>query len=97
MPGNVGNVKALITEHGVQVCLETSGGKTAVVSISRDGMAALRLFANAPDAWRESVLPAAVAGEIRAIMNTYLAHLLGRPLKVARWLQPQQARRRSGS
>ncbi len=95
LPGDTRTAFGML--DGGALCGRCRGGKTAVVSISRDGMAALRLFANARDAWRESVLPAAVAGEVRAVMNTYLAHLLGRPLKVARWLQPQQARRRSGS
>jgi hypothetical protein len=36
-----------------------------------------------------------VEGELRAIMTTYLSHLLGRPTRVARLLQPRMAARRA--
>ena len=46
-------------------------------------MAALRLLAGSADAWRTIDLPDRVAGELRAIMNTYFANLLGRRLRCA--------------
>jgi outer membrane protein assembly factor BamD (BamD/ComL family) len=54
-----------------------------VVAVSADALAALRLLAARADAWRTLDLPERVAGELRAIMNTYFANLLGRPLRVA--------------
>lgn len=77
------------------LCGRCRAGKRAVVSISADGLAILRLLAAQPDAWREIATPAAVAGELRAIMTTYLSHLLGRPPRVARLLQPRMAPRRA--
>jgi hypothetical protein len=41
--------------------------------------AALRRLRGERDAWRSIDLPDRVAGELRAIMNTYFANLLGRP------------------
>jgi len=82
---------------GGGLCDRCRGGKRSVISISRDAMAALRLLAGAPDSAREAVLPGSVAGEVRAIVNTYLSHILGRQPKVARWLQRSQTRRQAGS
>jgi DNA repair protein RecO (recombination protein O) len=77
------------------LCGRCRAGKRAVVSVSPDGLAALRLLAARPGGWRDVVLPAAVEGELRAIMTTYLAHLLGRPPRVARLLQLRTAPRRA--
>jgi DNA repair protein RecO (recombination protein O) len=82
---------------GGSLCDRCRAGKRSVISVSRDAMATLRLLAGSPQAWREVVLPAPVEGEVRAIMTTYLAHILGRPLKVARWLQRPAARRQARS
>ena len=71
---------------GGVLCPSCRRGKRSVISVSRDAMAALRLLAGSPDAWRRFELPATVGGELRAIMNTYLAHFLGRRLRAARWL-----------
>jgi hypothetical protein len=45
-------------------------------------MAVLRTLADERVPCRAVDLPAAVGGEVRGIMNTLLAHLLGRPLRV---------------
>ncbi|MFM7035057.1 MAG: DNA repair protein RecO [Planctomycetia bacterium] len=71
---------------GGVLCPACRRGKRSVISVSRDAMASLRLLAGSPDAWRRFELPSSVGGELRAIMNTYLAHFLGRRLKAARWL-----------
>jgi DNA repair protein RecO (recombination protein O) len=68
---------------GGVLCSRCRQGKRSVVSISAEALAALRLLAGSNDAWRSIALPDRVAGEIRAVMNTYFAHLLGRRLKVA--------------
>jgi DNA repair protein RecO (recombination protein O) len=77
------------------LCGRCRAGKRAVVSVSPDGLAALRLLTAQPEAWRDMALPAPVEGELRAIMTTYLSHLLGRPTRVARLLQPRMAARRA--
>ena len=68
---------------GGVLCPRCRPGKRAVVAVSADALAALRRLAAARDAWRSIDLPDRVAGELRAIMNTYFAHLLGRPLRVS--------------
>jgi len=72
---------------GGTLCQRCRGGRRAVVALSRGGLEALRGLATAagapacPDHW----------GEVRSVMSTYLAHLLGRPLRVAGRLQPRSA------
>jgi len=71
---------------GGTLCPQCRAGKRSVISVSRDGLAALRLLAGSRDAWREIELPPRVGGELRAIMNTYIAHILGKRTKASRWL-----------
>jgi DNA repair protein RecO (recombination protein O) len=68
---------------GGTLCPRCRPGRRSVVAVSADALAALRLLATRSDAWRTLDLPERVAGELRAIMNTYFANLLGRPLRVA--------------
>ena len=77
------------------LCGRCRAGTRAVISVSPAAIAALRRLAGPGDAWRDAPLPAAVAGELRGIMTTYLSHLLGRPTRVARLLQPRPAARRA--
>ena len=79
---------------GGTVCGRCRTGKRAVVSVSAAALAALRRLDGIGLPAAEQALPAAVVGEVRAIMNTYLAHLLGRPARVAGRLQPRPARHR---
>jgi DNA repair protein RecO (recombination protein O) len=74
---------------GGLLCDRCRRGKRAVVSISADCLAALRLLAGTPDAWRSLALPSAIDGEVRAVMNTMLSHLLGKRPRVAPLLQPR--------
>jgi DNA repair protein RecO (recombination protein O) len=74
---------------GGVLCERCRGGKRAVVSISADCLAALQLLAGTPDAWRSLALPPPIDGEVRAVMNTILSHLLGRRPRVAPLLQPR--------
>jgi DNA repair protein RecO (recombination protein O) len=79
------------------LCGRCRAGKRAVISVSPDGLAALRLLAGKAAAWRDVPLPPAVEGELRPIMTTYLSHVLGRPTRVARLLQLRMAPRRARS
>ena len=74
---------------GGVLCERCRGGKRAVVSISTDCLAALQLLAGTSDAWRSLALPPPIDGEVRAVMNTMLSHLLGRRPRVAPLLQPR--------
>jgi len=83
-----GRVAFGMLDGGV-LCNECRRGKRAVVSVSSDCLAALRLLAGSADAWRTISLPDATDGEVRAVMNTLLSHLLGRRPRVAPLLQPR--------
>ena len=74
---------------GGVLCERCRSGKRAVVSISADCLAALQLLAGTPDAWKSLALPPLIDGEVRAVMNTMLSHLLGRRPRVAPLLQPR--------
>jgi DNA repair protein RecO (recombination protein O) len=74
---------------GGVLCERCRRGKRSVVAVSADCMAALRLLAGAPDAWRLLDVPPAIDGEVRAVMNTLLSHLLGKKPRVAPLLQPR--------
>jgi len=73
---------------GGALCRDCRQGRRAVVSVSADSMAALQRLSGPAAGWRNCVLPAGIHGELRAVMNTYLSHLLGRRLAVSRWLSP---------
>jgi len=74
---------------GGVLCERCRSGKRAVVSISADCLAALQLLAGTSDAWKSLALPPLIDGEVRAVMNTLLSHLLGRRPRVAPLLQPR--------
>ena len=68
---------------GGALCPRCRPGKRSVVAVSAAAIDALRRLSPPGEAWRTLVVPDTVAGELRAIMNTYFANLLGRPLRVA--------------
>jgi len=70
---------------GGTLCERCRRGKRSVVSVSAESLSALRLLAGSNDAWRTINTRDRVAGELRAIMTTYLTHLLGRRLKAVPW------------
>ena len=74
---------------GGVLCERCRRGKRSVVSVSADCLAAMRLLAAAPDAWRSLDVPPPVESEVRAVMNTTLSNLLGRRPRVAPLLQPR--------
>lgn len=89
-----GGVRTAFGMHdGGLLCERCRRGKRAVVSVTADCLAALRLLAATTDAWKSLALPPPVDSEVRAVMNTMLSHLLGRRPRVAPLLQP---RSRSG-
>jgi DNA repair protein RecO (recombination protein O) len=65
---------------GGTVCDRCRRGRRGVVSLSAAGLAALRDLSSGPV--EPQPMPTTVTGEIRGLMTTYLAHLLGRPLRV---------------
>ncbi len=83
--GDAARTAFAMLDGGV-VCPSCRAGKRSVIAVSRDALLAMRLLAGSREAWRQMQLAPRVAGEVRAIMNTYLAHILGRRLKAARWL-----------
>ncbi len=83
--GDAGRTSFGMLDGGV-LCPACRQGKRAVISLSRDCLAALRLLAGSPEAWRQLDLPDRAGGELRAVMNTYLAHFIGRRLRASRWL-----------
>ncbi len=64
---------------GGTLCPKCRGGRRAVASLSPGALAALR--------GQRDALPAAAA-EARAVIASYLAHLLGRPTRVLAGLRP---------
>jgi DNA repair protein RecO (recombination protein O) len=83
---STGRIAFGMLDGGV-LCESCRRGKRAVVALSADCLAALRLLAAAPDAWRSLALPATIDSEVRSVMNTMLSHLLGKRPRVAPLLQ----------
>jgi len=92
----VGRIAFGMLDGGV-LCEQCRRGKRAVVSVTADCLAALRLLAATTDAWRSLELPPVVDSEVRAVMNTMLSHFLGRRPRVAPLLQPRSRARPSRS
>lgn len=78
---------------GGALCSRCRGGRRTVISVSQSALAALRSCGDSRLRVADAILDPAVAGEVRAVMNSYLAHTLERPLAAARWLPFQAARR----
>jgi DNA repair protein RecO (recombination protein O) len=78
---------------GGTLCSRCRAGRRTVISVSQAALAALRACGGPRLRVADAVLDPAVAGEVRAVMNSYLAHTLERPLAAARWLPFQAARR----
>ena len=68
---------------GGTLCPKCRRGKRSVVSVSADALASLRVLAHSATAWQTIVLGDSVFTELRAIMSTYLAYVVGRRLKLA--------------
>lgn len=72
---------------GGVLCGECRAGQRSVVSISGGAWQVLRHFADATDdTWEQIEVPGGVRGELRAVMNQYVSHLVGRPLRMPTYL-----------
>jgi len=95
VPPPTGRIAFGMLDGGV-LCGRCRAGRRSVISVSQAALAALRgLAAGCPPA-HDAVLEPPVGGEVRAVMNAYLAHLLERPLVTGRWLPHQASPRRRG-
>lgn len=65
---------------------ECRAGHRQVIDISADSLAILRVFADPGDAWRQQEMPVRFSGEIRAVINRYLTHWIGRHSKLREFL-----------
>jgi len=97
-PPSAGRVAFGLLDGGA-LCSRCRAGRRSVISVSQPALVALRGLADACPPATDSRLEPAVGGEVRAVMDAYLAHLFERPLVTSPWL-PHRApsrRRRAGS
>ena len=73
--------------HGGVLCPACRVGKKQVVSVSAGVLETLARFAE-PDSesWRTAEMDRRTEGELRAVLNHYLAHLLGHPARMHSYL-----------
>jgi hypothetical protein len=57
-----------------------------VIEVSAETLAILRAFADPGQSWREREIPPRLSGEIRALVNRYLSHWIGRQSKLRGFL-----------
>jgi DNA repair protein RecO (recombination protein O) len=80
-----GRVAFGMTAGGV-LCGRCRSGQRSVVSVSSPAITTLVQFADTSDVWRQMELDRRVMGEIRGLLNNYLAHVLGRRPKLRKFL-----------
>jgi DNA repair protein RecO (recombination protein O) len=68
--------------HGGTLCSRCRGGKRPVVLLSQDAWQVLRKASREPFEGGAAPLPREGYPEARAVMNQYLSHLVGHPLKM---------------
>jgi DNA repair protein RecO (recombination protein O) len=84
--GRSGRVAFGLLAGGV-LCGKCRVGKRHLVSVSAAVVEALARFAATDgEGWRTAALPPAVGGELRGVMNKYLAHLVGHRPKMHEYL-----------
>lgn len=71
---------------GGVLCSNCRVGQRQVVSVSGPVIDALRTFARPDDAWRLAGLARELRGELRGVLNHYLANLMGRRPKLHAYL-----------
>jgi hypothetical protein len=71
---------------GGVLCEECKVGKRKLVSVSEAVVEALARFAGSDGEQERVELPNGVRGELRGVLNNYLAHLVGRRLKMHEYL-----------
>ena len=72
---------------GGVLCGRCRPGRSNVVQVSSGVLEAFRCFAAADDQWKTFPLERAVWGELRAVLNRFLQHLLGHELNLHSVLQ----------
>jgi DNA repair protein RecO (recombination protein O) len=73
---------------GGVLCEKCKIGKRKLVSVSGNVVATLARFAETDRAVQTAIeFPAAVRGELRGVLNNYLAHLVGRRLKMHEYIR----------
>jgi DNA repair protein RecO (recombination protein O) len=73
---------------GGVLCSKCKVGKRKLVSVGGRVVESLLEFANANgETWQPRELPPAVRGELRGVLNNYLAHLVGHRLKMHEYLK----------
>jgi len=82
---------------GGSLCGRCRRGRRSIISVSPAARGALAALADPRRDPGDAVLPDAIGGEVRAVMNAYLSHLLERTPTAGRWLPHQPPpRRRTG-
>jgi DNA repair protein RecO (recombination protein O) len=68
------------------LCPTCRPGKRQVVGVSSDAIDALRAYAAEGESWQTAAVEKATTGELRAVINRYLTHLIGHKLKMHAFL-----------
>lgn len=71
---------------GGVLCSECRVGHRQVVSVSAGVIEALRVFSDPSDAWRRTEVDKHLRGELRGVLNRYVANLLGHQPRMHRYL-----------
>jgi DNA repair protein RecO (recombination protein O) len=86
-PVEAGARVAFSLQAGGVLCARCRPGKKQVVSVSSGVLKAMARFADSgSDLWRRVELDQRTRGELRAVLNHYLASLLGRQPRMHAWL-----------
>ena len=73
---------------GGVLCKECRPGKTHVISVSAAVIQTMAEFADrSNEDWRNRTIDARISGELRGVMNHYIAHLLGRRPRMHEYLK----------
>ncbi len=78
---------AFSSTAGGVLCSDCRGRHAQVVLVTPGVLRTLERFVDASsDAWRRLEIDAGVRGELRGVVNNYMAHLIGRPPRLQRYL-----------
>jgi len=61
-------------------------GHRHVIDVALETLELLRIYADKSERWKRTEIPSQLAMEIRALINRYLAHTIGRPPKLREYL-----------
>ncbi len=72
---------------GGALCVNCRAGKRQVISVSGRVLQTLEQFTGSEDdSWQTAEIDRRTRGELRAVLNNYLAHLIGRPPRMHKYL-----------